>query len=216
MIVRISCFNDHRCSTKRLASQSNNSGCDGDSPSKPKLFGVRTSPWLNNFSHTRLTITRGVSGLSWLAIHFANSMRPLPVAIGACLPRERTSASAAARSFPAGRTARRYGPARRRFPEISLPAYLPLERRGPLAWRATTPVCNFSRSCSSCSTLLLTQRRSSRDYLPLSRQMRWLWLYRRSRHPSAACLSRSIRATCDSRFSHLLLRNQRNVHRNRR
>ena len=52
----------------------------------PKSLGVRTRPSPKWCSQTRLTITRAVSGLSWLAIAWASSSRPLPL-------RERLAAS---------------------------------------------------------------------------------------------------------------------------
>ena len=41
---RCKAFNDQPSSMKRVASQSSRSGCEGFSPSQPKLSGVRTSP----------------------------------------------------------------------------------------------------------------------------------------------------------------------------
>ena len=47
----------------------------GRSPSAPKLHGVFTSPRPKCHAHTRFTITRAVSGLSFDAMAFARSSR---------------------------------------------------------------------------------------------------------------------------------------------
>ena len=49
---------------------------------RPKSLGVRTIPAPKCSSHTRFTITRAVSGLSFDAIARANSSRPLPCVNG--------------------------------------------------------------------------------------------------------------------------------------
>ena len=61
-----------------LASQSSNSGCEGFSDMLPKSSGEETKPSPKCLSQTRFMATRAVSGLSLLAMDFANSKRPLP------------------------------------------------------------------------------------------------------------------------------------------
>src|SRR5262249_48796561 len=69
--------------TNSLASQSSSSGCVGGVPRLPKLLVERTMPRPKWCCQTRLTITRAVSGLSLLAIQFANaSRRPEVLASG--------------------------------------------------------------------------------------------------------------------------------------
>ena len=79
MTSRISRLTDQPDATNRVARWSSNSGWVGVSPSRPKLSGVRTSPWPNRCCQMRLTITRAVSGLSGEAIQSASSSRPLPL-----------------------------------------------------------------------------------------------------------------------------------------
>ena len=63
---------DSRNST---ASQSSNSGCDGNSPETPKSPAVRTRPVPNNSLQKRFTVTRAVSGCSGRSSHFASPNR---------------------------------------------------------------------------------------------------------------------------------------------
>jgi hypothetical protein len=57
---------DSRNST---ASQSSNSGCDGNSPVMPKSPAVRTSPTPKSSCQNRLTVTRAMSGCSGRKSH---------------------------------------------------------------------------------------------------------------------------------------------------
>ena len=59
------------------ANQSSSSGCDGLSPSRPKLSVVATNPRPKCQRHTRFTITRAVSGFFSSAIQRAKASRPL-------------------------------------------------------------------------------------------------------------------------------------------
>ncbi len=77
MIWRCSAFSDQPSSTNRMASQSSSSGCEGVSPSLPKLSTERTSPRPKCQRHARLTITRAVSGFRGPVSHRASSSRPL-------------------------------------------------------------------------------------------------------------------------------------------
>ena len=77
MISWCSFLIDQPSAMNRLASQSSSSGCDGDSPWRPKSLAVRTRPCPKCQAHTRLTITRAVSGFFGLAMSSASSFRPL-------------------------------------------------------------------------------------------------------------------------------------------
>ena len=58
-----------------LASQSNNSGCDGLAPCVPKSSGGSTNPRPNRCCQMRFTATRRVNGFDSSTIHFARSSR---------------------------------------------------------------------------------------------------------------------------------------------
>ena len=64
---------DSRNST---ASQSSNSGCDGNSPETPKSPADRTRPVPNNSLQNRFTVTRAVSGCSGRSSHLR---KPKPI-----------------------------------------------------------------------------------------------------------------------------------------
>jgi hypothetical protein len=61
--------------TNSTASQSSSSGCVGGSPIFPKFSSVDTMPRPKCFCHSRLTMTRAVSGLSGEAIQRASASR---------------------------------------------------------------------------------------------------------------------------------------------
>ena len=77
-ICRCSRLSDQPCSMKSADSQSSSSGWVGFSPSVPKLLGVRASGSPKCQPHTRLTMTRAVSGLFPATTERASSSRPLP------------------------------------------------------------------------------------------------------------------------------------------
>src|SRR3989442_6586234 len=57
------------------ASQSSNSGCDGNSPCEPKSSDVRTNPVPKYICQYRLTMTRDVSGCEGCVNHRARPSR---------------------------------------------------------------------------------------------------------------------------------------------
>ena len=73
----LSFLTDHPLSMNHAANQSSRPGCDGRSPSRPKLSVVATNPRPKCQRHTRFTITRAVSGFFLSAIHWAKANRPL-------------------------------------------------------------------------------------------------------------------------------------------
>ena len=68
-------------------------GCVGGSARRPKSLGVDTNGRSKWCIQMRLTITRAVSGLSLLAMAWANSRRPLPCVNGRRSPSESTHSS---------------------------------------------------------------------------------------------------------------------------
>ena len=70
-------FTSHPLSTNRVASQSSNSGCTGQSPCDPKSSTVLTRPTPKSACQNRFTVTRDVSGLDGSTSHRASPRRLL-------------------------------------------------------------------------------------------------------------------------------------------
>ena len=74
-IILTKLFTSQPVRINSVASQSNNSGCEGHSLRVPKSSLVFTSPVPKNCCQKRLTVTRAVSGFFASTSHFANVSR---------------------------------------------------------------------------------------------------------------------------------------------
>src|SRR5690348_8831589 len=82
MISRCIALTDQPRATNSAASQSSSSGWVGFFPVAPKLFGLPAMAWPKCQSQRRLTMTRGVSGFSGLAIQSARALRRPSIVVG--------------------------------------------------------------------------------------------------------------------------------------